>query len=161
MLSTTELSNLITGYDGVHSLNYPSGYMTHASLTALQYAFLHPSNYDFNLALRSEATKQAVTAGELLTIGSAPASSSFTGPVLVITGETDVPFCGGNCYGKIPGFHQFENVVQQVDLVFPRKEGGVAVCVQPRTGHGLNFHYNATGGYGVMQDFLASNGLAA
>lgn len=135
--------------------------MTHASLTALQYAFLHPSNYDFNLALRSEATKQAVTAGELLTIGSAPASSSFTGPVLVITGETDVPFCGGNCYGKIPGFHQFENVVQQVDLVFPRKEGGVAVCVQPRTGHGLNFHYNATGGYGVMQDFLASNGLAA
>ena len=134
--------------------------MTHSSLTALQYGFLHPSNYDINLALHGEATKQAVTAGELLTIGSAPASSSFTGPVLVITGEMDVPFCGGNCYGKIPGM-EFENMVQAVDLVFPGKEEGVTVCVQPETGHGLNFHYNATGGYGVMLDFLASNGLAA
>ncbi|EUC38798.1 hypothetical protein COCCADRAFT_81899 [Bipolaris zeicola 26-R-13] len=162
ILSTTELSDFITGYNRseVHSLNYPSGYMTHSSLTALQYAFLQPSNYDINLALHGEATKQAVTAGELLTIGSGPASSSFTGPVLVITGETDVPFCGGNCYGKIPGM-QFENMIQAVDLVFPGKKEGVMAYVQPETGHGLNFHYNATGGYGVMQEFLASNGLAA
>ncbi|EUC48102.1 hypothetical protein COCMIDRAFT_88427 [Bipolaris oryzae ATCC 44560] len=161
MLFTTEFTDFLTGYNTtVQSLNYPSGYMAHSSLTALQYVFLQPANYDINLAIHGEATKQAVTAGELLTIGSSPSSSPFTGPVLVITGETDVPFCGGNCYGKLPGM-QFENMIQAADLAFPEKKDGVKVHVQPETGHGLNFHYNATGGYGVMREFLASNGLAA
>jgi hypothetical protein len=33
--------------------------------------------------------------------------------------------------------------------------------IQPNTGHGLNFHYNATAGYQVIQDFLGRNGLSA
>ncbi len=31
--------------------------------------------------------------------------------------------------------------------------------VQPNTGHGINLHYNATGAYDVIEEFLAAHGL--
>ena len=31
--------------------------------------------------------------------------------------------------------------------------------IQPNSGHGINFHYNATGAYQVIQNYLKSNGL--
>lgn len=31
--------------------------------------------------------------------------------------------------------------------------------IQPNSGHGINFHYNATGAYDVIQKFLNSKGL--
>lgn len=159
-LATTEVLDLINGYNNtVASLDYPSGYIVHSDLTALQYAFLEPGNYDVGLALAAEKTKQPVTTGELLTIGSSPSSSPFTGPVLVITGETDVPFCGGNCYGQVMGTNT-SNIPEGVAMAFP-SASAFESYIQPNTGHGLNFHYNATAGYQVVQDFLASNGLAA
>ena len=33
--------------------------------------------------------------------------------------------------------------------------------VQPDTAHGINLHYNSTGAYKVIQDFLGSKGLAS
>ncbi|USP82614.1 alpha beta-hydrolase [Curvularia clavata] len=158
-IATTEILNLVNGYNKtVHSLNYPSGYMTTSSLAGLQYGFLQPDNYDIGLAVHGEETKQPVTVGELLTIGSSPSSSSFTGPVLVITGETDVPFCGGNCFGQIMGTN-YSNIPEAVAQVFP-SASAFQSHIQPNTAHGLNFHYNATAGYKVMQDFLANHGLS-
>ncbi|KAF1947316.1 alpha/beta-hydrolase [Clathrospora elynae] len=159
-LATTEVLDLTTGYNkSVISYNYPSGYLTHSDLTALQYAFLQPGNYDVGLALVAEHTKQPVTTGELLTIGNAPKMSPFTGPVLVVTGETDVPFCGGNCYGQVMGTST-SNIPEGVAKAFP-SASAFESYIQPNTGHGLNFHYNATAGYQVIQDFLARHGLAA
>jgi pimeloyl-ACP methyl ester carboxylesterase len=157
-VATTEVLNLINGYNAsVQSYDYPSGYLTSSDLTALQYAFLQPGNYDVGLALQGEKTKQPVTTGEILTIGNSPSSSPFTGPVLVITGENDVPFCGGNCYGQLMGTN-YSNIPEGVAVTFP-SASTVVSHIQPNTGHGLNFHYNATAGYQVIQDFLASNGL--
>ncbi|KAL1796917.1 hypothetical protein ACET3X_005457 [Alternaria dauci] len=159
-LATTEVLDLITGYNkSVISLDYPSGYFANSDLTTLQYAFLEPGNYDVGLAVEAEKTKQPVTIGELLTIGGSPSSSPFTGPVLVITGETDVPFCGGNCYGQIMGTNT-SNIPEGVALAYP-SASAFESYIQPNTGHGLTFHYNATAGYQVIQDFLANNGLAA
>ena len=31
--------------------------------------------------------------------------------------------------------------------------------IQPNTGHGINFHYNATGAYNVIESFLKGKGL--
>jgi pimeloyl-ACP methyl ester carboxylesterase len=157
-VATTEVLDLISGYNqSVQSYDYPSGYMASSDLTSLQYAFLQPGNYDVGLALQGEKTKQPVTTGELLTIGCSPSSSSFAGPVLVITGEQDVPFCGGNCYGQVMGTN-YSNIPEGVAVAFP-SASAFASYIQPDTGHGLNFHYNATAGYQVVQDFLASNGL--
>ena len=158
-IATTEIANLINGYnETVKSYNYPSGYITTSGYTALQYAFLQPGNYDIGLALQGEKTKQPVTTGELLTIGSSPSSSPFKGPVLVITGENDVPFCGGNCFGQLMGSND-SNIPEGVAMAFP-SASVFESYIQPNTGHGLNFHYNATAGYQVIQDFLASNGLS-
>jgi len=159
-VATTEVLDLITGYNKTtFQYDYPSGYFVSSDLTALQYAFLYPGKYDIGIALAGETTKQPVTAGELLTIGSSPKSSPFTGPVLVITGEHDVPFCGGNCYANLPN-STAENIPAGVAAAFPKSSAFKAV-VQPGSGHGLNFQYNATAGYKVIQDFLGANGLGA
>jgi pimeloyl-ACP methyl ester carboxylesterase len=154
VIGTTEVSNLIQGYNQtVCPLNYAPGYLTWSDLTASQFTFLWPGRYDVGLGLAAEATKQPVTTGELLTIGSAPPTTSFDGPVLILTGEYDQPFCGGNCYAASP------NILAQAVSQFPNASAFVPY-VQPRTGHGLNAHYNSTGAYTVAQNFLSSNGLA-
>lgn len=159
-VASTEVLNLIAGYnESVISYDYPSGYMTSSDLTALQYAFLYPGMYDIGIALEGERTKQPVTVGELLTIGVAPKMSPFTGPVMVVTGERDIAFCGGNCYADIPG-SDVDNIPAGVADVFPNASAFEA-HIQPATGHGLTFHYNATAGYQVIQDFLANNNLSA
>jgi pimeloyl-ACP methyl ester carboxylesterase len=160
IVASTEVLDMITGYNQtVFQYNYPSGYMASSDLTALQWAFLYPGNYDVGLALVGEQTKQPVTTGELLTIGDAPMMSPFTGPVLVVTGEHDVPFCGGNCTTILPG-SSVPNIPAGVAMSFPAASAFESY-LQPNTGHGLNFHYNATAGYQVIQDWLASHGLAA
>lgn len=154
--ATTEIGDIIYGYNKtVPRLNYPSGYFAHSSLTANQFVFLRPGKYDIGLAVASEQTKQPMTAGELLTIGNAPPQTSFDGPVLVITGDADQPFCGGDCYatgGAAP------NIPAQAEKLFPKASPFVAY-IQPQTGHGLNAHYNSTGGYAVMLNFLKGHGL--
>jgi pimeloyl-ACP methyl ester carboxylesterase len=159
-IGSTELNDLINGYNHtVFQYDYPSGYFAHSDLTALQYAFLFPGQYDVGFAVEGEKTKQPVTAGELLTIGNAPKMSPFTGPVFVITGQHDVPFCGGNCYGMVEGINA-TTIPGSVTVAFPAASAFEAY-IQPNTGHGLNFHYNATAGYQVIQDFLGRNGLSA
>ncbi|KAH7402850.1 Alpha/Beta hydrolase protein [Pyrenochaeta sp. MPI-SDFR-AT-0127] len=160
IVASTEILDLISGYNKtITPLNYPSGYFASSDLTALQYAFLYPGNYDIGIAVAGEQTKQPVTAGELLTIGNAPRTSPFTGPAFVITGEYDVGFCGGNCYGQVPDTTT-PNIPAGVKVAFPSASAFEAY-IQPGAGHGLTFHYNATAGYQVIQDFLAGNGLAA
>lgn len=159
-IGSTEVNNLINGYNQtVFQYNYPSGYFSHSDLTSLQYAFLFPGMYDVGFALEAEKTKQPVTPGEILTIGNAPKVSMFTGPVFVITGQHDVPFCGGNCYGMAQNITAV-NIPAGVKTAYPAASAFEAY-IQPNTGHGLNFQYNATAGYQVILDFLASNGLNA
>jgi pimeloyl-ACP methyl ester carboxylesterase len=159
-VASTEVNDLINGYNHtVFQYNYPSGYLVSSALTALQYAFLFPDMFDVGFAVEGEKTKQPVTTGEILTIGSSPKMSPFTGPAFVITGQHDVPFCGGNCYGMAQNMTA-ANIPAGVAAAFPAASAFEAY-IQPNTGHGLNFHYNATAGYQVIQDFLASNGLAA
>ncbi|KAL1593615.1 hypothetical protein SLS59_009129 [Nothophoma quercina] len=159
-VASTEVNDLINGYNHtVFQYNYPSGYFSHSALTALQYAFLFPDMFDVGFAVEGEKTKQPVTAGEIMTIGNAPKMSPFTGPAFVITGQHDVPFCGGNCYGMAQNITA-ANIPAGVKTAFPAASAFEAY-IQPNTGHGLNFHYNATAGYQVIQDFLGRNGLSA
>jgi pimeloyl-ACP methyl ester carboxylesterase len=158
-IATTEVGNLITGFNdtGATPLDYPSGYLVPADLTATQYVFLYPGFYDIGLAVLSEQTKQPVTIGELLTIGNAPSNSSFSGPVLVFTGEKDEPFCGSDCFTTGT---DAESIPAEAAVQFPGASTFEAY-IQPNTGHGLTAHYNATAGYEVIQHWLAGHGLAA
>ncbi len=158
-VATTEILDLTNSYNATQTpLDYPSGYFTSADLTATTYLFVYPGTFDVGLAVVGEKTKQPVTVGELLTIGSAPMSSPFTGPVLVMTGEYDVPFCGGNCYAKVPEINA-TSIPAGTMAAFP-KASAFETHIQPETGHGLAFAYNATAGFQVIQDFLAKNGFS-
>jgi hypothetical protein len=66
--------NLLNGYvhgDKIASLTL-SRYLTWADRGANQFTFLAPSYYDPSIATYAESTKQPVTVGEILTIGSQP-----------------------------------------------------------------------------------------
>lgn len=157
-VATTEVFDLITGYnETIEPLDYPVGYLTWSDLTANQFAFLLKGFYDPELGVLSEAIKQPVTAGELLTIASAPGPSTITGPVLVFTGREDVPFCGGDCFAT--GTDD-ASIPAQAAPLFPNTTAFEAY-IQPNTAHGLTPHYNSTAGYEYIQSWLAGHGLAA
>ncbi|TKA67462.1 hypothetical protein B0A49_09356 [Cryomyces minteri] len=137
------------------SLAYVNGYLTNSNVNSQQYLFFLPPYFDTGLLYYGEQTKQPVTIGELLTLGSLPAMSTFKGPVLVFTGSNDLPYCGGDCLNT--GMSA-PSIPSTASTAFPNASVFEAY-IQPVTGHGLNFHYNATAGYRYIQDFLMAQNL--
>ena len=85
--------------------------------------------------------------------------NQYAGPVLVFTGSADLPYCGGDCFAT--GDPNVPSIPSQVVKNFPgaEKGGNFESYVQPVTGHGLNFHFNATEGYKYVNGFLGRKGL--
>lgn len=91
VLNMYSLTNLVAGVALSPGLDYPDGYLTNTDASSNQYLFLLPGYFDPTLLDYAEETKQPVTTGELLTIGSLPPVNAFAGPVLVIAGcESDL-----------------------------------------------------------------------
>jgi hypothetical protein len=70
----------------------------------------------------------------------------------LMAAENDLIFCGGECSGIVDG------PTSSVPAAFTSAKP-LEVYIQPRTGHAMNIHYNATGWYNVVNGFLGSNGL--
>ncbi|CAI7641347.1 unnamed protein product [Penicillium viridicatum] len=135
--------------------DYTAGYLKSADLGSNVYLFFYPPHFDTGLLEFAEENKQPMTIGELLTITGLPAQSNFTGPVYVIDGANDVPFCGGDCLhtgGKSA------SIPAAVKVIFP-KTRAFSAYVHPNTGHAINLHYNATAAYKQIDDFLGAQGL--
>ncbi|CAG8895602.1 unnamed protein product [Penicillium nalgiovense] len=135
--------------------DYTAGYLDSADMGSNIYLFFYPPHFDTGLLRYAEDNKKPMTIGELLTITGLPAQSNFTGPVYVIDGANDVPFCGGDCLhmgGKLASIPAAANVV------FP-SASAFSAYVHPSTGHAINLHYNATGAYKQINDFLEAHGL--
>ena len=65
----------------------------------------------------------------------------------------DLPYCGGNCLAT--GNPSVPSVISSVSMSFPMvAPSKFTAYVQPNTGHGINFHYNATGAYNIINTFL-------
>lgn len=86
ILAEYDLVDYVAGLDPRQRVEYAAGYLTNSNANANQYNFLLPGKYDPEIATFAEENKQPITPGELLTLGSAPRSSDFKGPVLVLTG---------------------------------------------------------------------------
>ncbi|KAH7336492.1 hypothetical protein BKA65DRAFT_527260 [Rhexocercosporidium sp. MPI-PUGE-AT-0058] len=137
----------------------PNGYLVSSNAEANKYLFLKPKFYDAGILTLAEATKQPVTLGELLTLGSLVMMNNYNGPTMVITGDSDLPYCGGDCLATGVAA---TSIPAMVKMNFPNvSDGNFSAVVKPNTGHGINFHYNATGAYNVINDFLGSKGLAS
>ena len=137
---------------------YAPGYLVSSNINANHYLFFHaPPNFDPGMLVFAEQSKKPVAVGELMTSASVPMQSGFTGPVLIITGSHDLPFCGGDCLNTGGAA---ASIPAQGKVAFPEAKAFEAY-VQPETGHGLNMHYNATGAYDYIVGFLGGNGIGA
>ena len=137
---------------------YPVGYFAPAAATGVQIDFFAPNQFDPALLAFAYKTGEPVTAGELLTIGGETGSiNKFAGPVLVITGERDIPFCGGNCLNPAPPAG-FPNVVAASKTTLPNAKNFEAVIV-PNAGHGLNLEYTHPFTYKTINEYFINNGV--
>ncbi|KAI9728679.1 MAG: hypothetical protein M1828_002785 [Chrysothrix sp. TS-e1954] len=151
------LTDLLTPIDvtTIKPLNYPNGYLANSNVNSQQYLFLLPPYFDNGILYAGEQAKQPVTIGELLTLGSVPKMNTFSGPVLVVTGSNDLPYCGGDCLNT---GGSMASIPAGVKMGLPQAKNFEAY-IQPNSGHGINFHYNSTGAYQVIQNYLKANGL--
>ncbi|KAK3112263.1 hypothetical protein LTR53_011643 [Teratosphaeriaceae sp. CCFEE 6253] len=83
----------------------------------------------------------------LLTLAPAPA---YKGPLQFFLGEYDCLLCGGDCKGDYDP--------AALAAAYP-SASDIDVYIQQGAGHALTMHRNASAGYAVMQDWLASHGL--
>ncbi|KAL6719557.1 hypothetical protein ACLMJK_003799 [Lecanora helva] len=153
------LTDYIAGLvPGSMPVEYVNGYLANSNVNSQQYLFLLPGYFDTGLLYAGELSKQPVTVGELLTLSSVPMMNNFAGPVLIVTGSNDVPYCGGNCLAT--GNPAVPSIPSTVAKAFPNVgANNFEAYIQPNSGHGINFHYNATGAYKVIQNYLSSKGL--
>ncbi|KAK1065035.1 hypothetical protein LTR74_008311, partial [Friedmanniomyces endolithicus] len=131
--------------------NRSAGFVTWADELANQYIFLSYPHFDPAVLAYAETHKYPFSVSEVLTGGVVPYNAAnFTKPVLMISGDADLIFCGSDCHG----------ILEQAAPLFPAAEP-FETYVQPDTGHGMNLHYNASGTYAVILDFLKSHALRA
>jgi hypothetical protein len=119
-----------------------------------QFAFFKAQGFPpANLAI-AESTKQTVTIGELFTLASvlAPATS-FTGPVDVVDGSNDWPFCQGDCTYPV------NQAAQAIAALYPAASSGSQSYLASLCGHGINLHYAATAAFSQIQNFVSKNGF--
>ncbi|KAI0387769.1 Alpha/Beta hydrolase protein [Hypomontagnella monticulosa] len=130
---------------------YPAGYLASADITAAQVNFFAPGDFDPAILKAAFEAGEPVAVGELLTLGGGIAgNNTFGGPVLVITGERDIPFCGGNCGVSTP------SLPAQANQSLTNAKPFEAVVV-PGAGHGLNLEYSAQNTYTSILDFFDAN----
>jgi pimeloyl-ACP methyl ester carboxylesterase len=127
-----------------------TGYITFADLFAHVNTFFKAPSYEVKAAEYAHSISQPAALTEFLTASANPYSPDFGGPVLVTSGEFDMPFCGGECYSTF--------AEQKLGDVFPKSRLPVSF-VHPGAGHGVNFGKNATGFYEGISNFLERAGF--
>ena len=134
---------------------YPNAFVTWSDASANQYSFLSYPHFDPAVLTYAEATKQPFTLGEFISSAALPLEApNFTAPVLYLEGQNDLIFCGFNCTTEL--LAGTPNEKGPAVAAF-NGSSGVEVYIQPNTGHGINLHYNASGSYGVMLDWVGKN----
>ncbi|KAK9771836.1 putative Alpha/Beta hydrolase protein [Seiridium cardinale] len=127
---------------------YPDGYLAAGDQSAVQTNFFAPGVFDPAILEAAYNTGEPVTVGELLTIaGPASVLNTYPGPVLVVTGDRDIPFCGGNCTISTP------SIPAMAQEYFANASYFDAFVV-PGSGHGLNLEYTWPVTYQAMLDFF-------
>ncbi|KAK5102261.1 hypothetical protein LTR70_000047 [Exophiala xenobiotica] len=138
--------------------HYPNGYINSGDASGLQTNFFAPGDFDPKILPFALATGEPITIGEVLTLNGVIGSiNNFAGPVLVVTGERDIPFCGGNCFAT--GDPEIASIPAASQKLFPAASS-FEVSIISGAGHGLNLHYTHPTTYGTMQNFLLQHSLA-
>lgn len=161
-VDTAGQSNFFSGLDLViarenQPLRFPelnNGYLIPQSIVSNQFGFFRAPNFDPLVLEAAEAAKQTFTVGELFTNSMfVRRAGEFRGPIDVVDGENDLPFCQSNCL--VP-----ENKAEAVKgALYPNANNSSMSYIAKGVGHGLNLHYIAGEAYQQIFDFLESNGF--
>jgi pimeloyl-ACP methyl ester carboxylesterase len=136
------------------AVRYKDGYIAAGSAVGVHIAFFGPDDFDPEILEYAFRSAQPHTTGEILTVGvGTGVPNAFAGPVMIITGDRDVPFCGGNCMGTAVIDNKFDSLIQASEPMFPNVSVFNATVV-PKAGHGLHYGYSAPGAFATMLDFL-------
>jgi len=132
----------------------PNGYWITATQVGNQFAFFRAPFFDPNVLVAATNVKQTLSVGELFTntqfVSPAP---EFTGPINVVDGEFDLPFCQSDCL--VP-----TNKAEAVRAaLYPNAGEGSAYYIAQGAGHGLNLHYSAPDAYQQIFGFIQNNGF--
>ena len=128
-------------------------YATAGTIAGVEFFFFKAPNFDPKLLDMSQALKQTLSVGELLSMGALAASDNFTAPVFVVNGEKDLPNCLGNCMSPI-------NIPAQViQELYPAASNTSSWYILPTCGHGLNAHYTADVAYDQIHTWLQKIGF--
>ncbi|ROT43240.1 alpha/beta-hydrolase [Sodiomyces alkalinus F11] len=139
--------------------DYGDGYIAPAVVSAAQTNLFAPGMYDPEVLNIAFERGQPAAVGEFLTLGMrAGEPSSFNGPALVITGDRDLPFCGGDCSAS--GDSGLDSLLD-LSAEFLSQASPFEAYVVPGAGHGMGFEYSHAEVTGKILDFLVQNGLAA
>lgn len=134
---------------------YPDGYLGAGDASAVQNNFFSPGSFPPDLLALATMTGEPVTVGELLTIGGETGvPNTFSGPALIITGERDIPYCGGNCLAPPTGYDS----IPASSKKFIANANPFEVVIVPGAGHGLNLEYSHPFTYGTINNFFIQNG---
>ncbi|KAL6867031.1 hypothetical protein J3F83DRAFT_103205 [Trichoderma novae-zelandiae] len=136
--------------------SYPAGYVGVPSTVGVNIQFFAPDDFDVKMLSYATAHGQPAAPGEILTIGAGSGdTNAFSGNVLIITGDRDVPFCGGNCSDTTTIQGAFPDLLAASKPFFPNATfSSVAV---PEAGHGLNLGYASKSAYNSIFEFLESS----
>ncbi|PWY72010.1 hypothetical protein BO83DRAFT_437926 [Aspergillus eucalypticola CBS 122712] len=132
-----------------------AGYFVAGTAVSNQIAFSYDPGFDPEILSLADATKGSFTLDELFTLTYVVnATSEFQGPVAVVAGNEDLPFCNGNCSSPT-------NILAGlVPALYPEvSEAKTATYVAPAVGHNLNLHYAALGAFDFIQDFLEKHNV--
>ncbi|KAL5341437.1 hypothetical protein BJX70DRAFT_358791 [Aspergillus crustosus] len=130
---------------------WDEGYLTWGDEFDNQLAFFKAPFFDTHVLKEAEKGKAPFAIAELLSFASVPlVAPEFTGPVLMLSGHSDLVFCGGDCTGIFDGPDSVS------PFVFPAA-GPFTSYIQLDTGHAVNLHHNASAAYGVILDFVRAH----
>jgi pimeloyl-ACP methyl ester carboxylesterase len=159
LFNATLFPDFILGGNFVPASTLTSAHAPGYFTAAMQTNFFPQGQFDPETLSWVYQHGQPVTLGELLTIGGMLyRTSAMTGPVMVITGERDLPFCFGDCFAnddpKLPS-----DADTSKDH-FPAANG-VNVTIVPCGGHALNMEYRHQEVHRSMNEFLVDNDLGS
>ena len=148
--------NFIAVQNSPLASQYQPGYLAAGDESAVHTNFFAPMDFDPAILDYAFANGQPVSVGELLTIGGQAMGVNVAAvPFLIVTGERDLPYCGGDCLntgGTLP------NIPSSSQQYIPNASP-FQVFIVPGAGHGLNLQYTHPTTYSTINSFLASNGL--
>ncbi|KAG8712447.1 hypothetical protein FRC08_014563 [Ceratobasidium sp. 394] len=127
--------------NGANKYTTDLAYWGTGSPSADRFAFFAEGNYDEGAFTQAYNTKQTFTMGEFLTIGEPvlQPAPNYKGDVIVVTGEKDLIFCGGNC-NQPPTTTSGKSLLDDTKTLYPNAKSFMTY-VTPGAGHALFTHH--------------------